>query len=511
VTALGGKAVTALASPTVELARARGLAARSGIAWVDLDDERVDARAVAKVPLELMARFVAFPYAIEDGTLKVALADPATGPLLAREVPVPLEFVVASRASIAALLDSLRHTRRRHGSLIAVASMAELGAEPEMALIKRAADVGATDLHFIPTEAGLSIRARIDGVLREIASVDDTASATAAISRLKVRARLDIAENRRAQEGRMRIVTDVGREFDVRLTIIPTIAGEGAAVRLLEHDARPPSLSEVGLSVEHQLELERVVNRRRGALLVTGPTGSGKSTTIHAALMDIAVPELDIVTVEDPVEYRFDGVYQIEVNPAIGITFESALRTILRTDPDIVAVGEMRDLDTASTTLKAALSGTFVLSTLHTFDAPAAITRLLDIGVEPYVIAATVNAVVAQRLVRRLCIYCRKRHPVTHVERVELGLGDGEHHLFSAEGCEQCDRGYRGLLGVQQLMVLDDDLRRLALERAPHAQILDAARARGMRTLLEDGAAKALAGLTTLDELRHAIAADTAL
>lgn len=251
--------MSAIASPTVELARARGLAARSGLVSVDLDDERIDPHAVAKMPLELMSRFLAFPYAMDDGTLRVALADPATGPLLAREVPMPLEFVVASRASIVALLDSLRHTRRRNGTLMAIASVAELGAEPETALIKRAADAGATDLHFIPTERGLSVRARIDGVLREIASFPDNAAAAAAVSRLKVRARLDIAETRRAQEGRMRLVTDVGREFDVRLTVIPTIAGEGAAVRLLEHDSRPPSLTEVGLSVEHQLELERVV------------------------------------------------------------------------------------------------------------------------------------------------------------------------------------------------------------------------------------------------------------
>lgn len=215
----------------------------------------------------------------------------------------------------------------------------------------------------------------------------------------------------------MRIATSSGREFDIRVTVIPTIAGEGAALRLLEHTARPPSLTEVGLSADLQLQLERLVNRRRGALLVTGPTGSGKSTTIYAALNDIADPSLDIVTVEDPVEYRFDGVYQVEVNPAIGVTFESTLRTFLRTDPDVIAVGEMRDLDTAAMTLKAALAGTFVLSTLHTYDAPGAITRLLDIGVEPYVTAATLTAVLAQRLVRRLCIYCRVRRPATTLER----------------------------------------------------------------------------------------------
>jgi len=502
--------VTAVAPASTELARARGLAARRRLPWVDLDGGGIDPRATAEIPLALMTRFLAVPYAFGENGLKVALADPAVGPLLATEMLVPLEFVVAPRASVTNLLDSLRQARRRPGSLIGIPLVPELGPEPELALLARAADAGATDLHFIPTEWGLSVRARVDGALREIGKIEGSDAATAAVSRLKVRGRLDIGEHRRAQEGRMRLVTGADREFDIRLTLIPTVAGEGAAARFLEHNAKPPSLSEVGMSVDHQLQLERIVNRRRGALLVTGPTGSGKSTTIHAALMDIAIPELDIVTVEDPVEYRFDGIYQIEINPAIGITFESALRTVLRTDPDVVAVGEMRDLVTASTTLKAALSGTFVLSTLHTFDAPAAVTRLLDIGVEPYVIAATVSAVVAQRLVRRLCIYCRERRPVTALERVELGLDDADHHLFDAQGCPLCNRGYRGLVGIHQLMVVDDDIRRLALERAPHAQLLDAARARGMKTLLEDGAAKALAGLTTLDELRHAIAEDGA-
>ncbi|MGH2884259.1 MAG: GspE/PulE family protein [Solirubrobacteraceae bacterium] len=498
--------MTSTAPAVAELARARTLAQRSQLPWVDLDAEPIDPEAVAQLPIGLMTRFIALPFAFAGQVLRVAIADPAASALVEREVTLPLEFVVAPRASILNLLDSLRQTRRT-GSLVALPSAGDLGTEPETALLVRAADAGATDLHYVPTEGGLSVRARVDGLLREIGLIP-SAGAPAAVSRLRVQSQLDISEHRRAQEGRMRITGSTGREFDVRITIIPTIAGEGVAMRLLEHTARPPSLTEVGLSPELQLQLERIVNQRRGAMIVTGPTGSGKSTTIYAALNDLATPELDIVTVEDPVEYRFDGVYQVEVNPVVGVTFESSLRTFLRTDPDVIVVGEMRDLPTASATLKAALSGTFVLSTLHTYDAPAAITRLVDIGVEPYVTAATVTAVLAQRLVRRLCIYCRERRPVTDLERAELGLADGEHHLFSARGCPQCDRGYRGQLGIHQLMIMNDELRRLALERAAHGTLRDAALTSGMRTLMDDGTAKALAGLTTLDEIKRIVSDD---
>jgi type IV pilus assembly protein PilB len=498
--------MTAVMPAAAELARARGLAQRSRLAWVDLDAEPIDPKAVTLLPVDLMTRFLAVPFAFADGVLRVAIADPAAADLVTRESAVPIDFVVAPRASIMNLLDSLRQTKRT-SSLVALPPATDLGAEPEMMFLVHAADAGATDLHYVPMESGLSVRARIDGVLREIGAIPDVL-AVAAISRLKVQSRLDISESRRSQEGRLQITSSTGREFDVRLTIIPTVAGEGAALRLLEHTAHPPSLTEVGLSPDLQLQLERIINQRRGALLVTGPTGSGKSTTIYAALNDLATPELDIVTVEDPVEYRFDGVYQVEINPIVGRTFESALRMILRSDPDVIAVGEMRDLATASTTLKAALSGTFVLSTLHTYDAPAAITRLLDVGVEPYVTAATVTAVLAQRLVRRLCIYCRERRPVTALERAELSLDDGEHFLFSAVGCPLCDRGYRGRLGVHQLMVMDDELRQLALEHAPHAQLREVARANGMQTLLDDGVTKALAGLTTLDELKRIVSGE---
>jgi type IV pilus assembly protein PilB len=500
--------MTAVTQRSSELARAQGLAARSDLPWIDLDAELVDPTASRALPLELMAGARAIAYGFEGHTLKVALADPRTRDMVERASEIPIDFVVASRAAITNLLGSLHQARRHSGTLVAVEGLTEQteGADGvESVFLRRAADAGATDLHFVPCEDGLRVRARIDGLLRQIGDVELAAS-PAAVSRLKVLSRLDVSEHRRSQEGRMTITTASGRLFDVRVTTLPTVTGEGAALRILERTRQPPTLSEIGLSDALQLSLERVLNRRRGALLVTGPTGSGKSTTIYAALADISGPDVNVVTVEDPVEYRLDGVYQIEVNPNIDVTFESALRSILRSDPDVVAVGEMRDRVTATTTLKAALSGAFVLSTLHTRDAPSAVTRLLDMGVEPYVTAATVAAVIAQRLVRRLCVHCREQYPATPAEALDLALPDDDSMLFRAVGCAECDRGYRGQIGLHQLMLVDEDLTRLTIARASYDETVDAAVRAGMRTLWDDGLDKALAGLTSVDELRRALA-----
>ena len=490
-----------------ELARARGLAERSDLPWIDLDAEPIDPTASKALPLALMAEALAIPYAFDGRTLKVALADPRTREMIAEATEGPVEFAIASRAAVGNLIGSLRQARKHSGTLVAVDRLSEQDDGPdgvESGFLRRAADAGATDLHFVPCEDGLMVRARIDGVLRQIGHVDP-AIGPAAMQRLKVLSRLDVSENRRSQEGRMTLTTPSDRLFDVRITTLPTVTGEGAALRILERTSQPPTLTEIGLSDELQLSLEHVLNKRRGALLVTGPTGSGKSTTIYAALADIASPEVNVVTVEDPVEYRLDGVYQLEVNPHIDLTFESALRSILRSDPDVVAVGEMRDLPTATTTLKTALTGSFVLSTLHTRDAPSAVTRLLDMGVEPYVTAATVSAVMAQRLVRRLCIHCREQYYATPGEAAELELSEADAVLFRGRGCGHCDRGYRGQIGLHQLMLVDDDLAAIILDRGSYEEVAKAATAAGMRTLWDDGLEKALAGLTSVDELRRAL------
>ena len=332
-----------------ELARARGLAERTALPWVDLDAEPIDPRAIAEVPYELLRATLAVPYGI-DGGLKIAIADPAARHRISEHLAQPIEYAVAPRAAVMNLLGSIQQTRRSSGWLIAVGDDDPEDGDPETVLLKRAAEAGAIDVHFVPCESGLFVRARIDGVLREIGHIPSSA-AQPAIARLKAQSRLDVGEHRRSQEGRLNIVSAGGRDFDVRVTVLPTIAGEGVALRILERMSRPPTLTEIGLSSDVQLQLERIVNDRRGALLVTGPTGSGKSTTIFAALADLVRPDLNVVTVEDPVEDRLDCAYQIEINPDVGVSFESALRSILRTNPDVVAVGEMRDLATASTTL----------------------------------------------------------------------------------------------------------------------------------------------------------------
>ena len=500
--------MTATAQRASELARARGLADRGGLAWVDLDREKVDPVATEALPLELMATALAVPYAFDGSKLKVALADPATRHLVEHAVAADIEFVVASRAAVTNLVGSLRSTRRSAVSLLAVEAVPDDGDEAgdvESFFLVRAVEAGASDLHFVPCKDGLRVRARIDGVLRQIGEIP-LATAPGAIARLKVRSKVDVSDHRRSQEGRIRLEVPSGGVFDVRVTTLPTVMGEGAALRILERTTQPPTLTEIGLSDHIQLVLERVLNAQRGALLVTGPTGSGKSTTIYAALSDIARPGVNVITVEDPVEYRLDGIYQIEVDPHVDLTFDSALRSILRSDPDIVEVGEMRDLVTATTTLRAALTGSFVLSTLHTTDAPSAVTRLLDMGVEPYVTATTVTAVIAQRLVRRLCVYCREHYIATPAEAADLGLADEEGLvLFRAAGCERCDRGYRGRVGVHQLMVVDDDVRRVILTRGTYEEIAAAAATAGMRSLWDDGLQKALAGLTSVEELRRVL------
>jgi type IV pilus assembly protein PilB len=490
-----------------ELARARGLAERSDLPWIDLDALTLDPAATDALSLELMASARAIPYAFDGQTLKVALADPQTSGRVEQAAPGPVEFVIASRAAVTNVIGSLRQARRHTGSLLAVerpSDDARQGNDGEQVFLHRAAEAGASDLHFVPREDGLDVAARIDGVLRQIGHIA-AAATTATMSRLKVQAHLDVAEHRRLQEGRMTLTTPSDRHFDVRVSMLPTVSGEGAALRILERTVKPPTLTEIGLSDDLQLELERVLNTRRGALLVTGPTGSGKSTTIYAALGDIISPEVNVVMVEDPVEYRLPGAYQLEVDPHVDLTFESALRAMLRSDPDVVAVGEMRDHLTATATLKAALTGCFVLSTLHTRDAPSAVTRLIEMGVEPYVTAATLTAVIAQRLARRLCVHCREHYRPSPAEAGELNLDKDDRVLFRAHGCARCDRGYRGLIGLHQVMLVDQELRRLILGRASYDEIAGAAEASGMKTLWEDGLTKALAGLTSVEELRRTL------
>ncbi len=374
-------------------------------------------------------------------------------------------------------------------------------------ILLRADAENASDVHLVPYEDGLLVRLRIDGVVRDVQTVP-AAQTAGVLARVKIIAKLDIAEQRKPQDGRFSITLG-GRDLDIRVAILPSVQGEGAVLRMLSSDPSAPTLTELGLEKAMQMQLEEIVQRGMGALLVTGPTGSGKSTTLHAVLADAARPDINVITVEDPVEYRLPRAFQIQVNPRIGVTFASALRSVLRSDPDVIMIGEIRDEETAQIAASAALTGHFVLSTLHTNDAPTALSRLNEMGVEPFVTGSAVTAVLAQRLVRRLCVECREEHVVDAAQLVELGFPadtamDGR-TLYRRRGCDACSRGYRGRVGVFQLMVMDDDLRRLTIADAPTADLERVALAHGMRTLWDDGLTKVTSGLTSIEELHRVV------
>jgi type IV pilus assembly protein PilB len=331
----------------------------------------------------------------------------------------------------------------------------------------------------------------------------------AVTTRLKVLAKLDIAERRKPQDGRISLSAKAaGRTLDIRVAVLPTVEGEGIVMRLLDKSKRPPTLEELGLSDDMRAQLEEIVLKPTGALLVTGPTGSGKSTTLYASLAEINRPEINIITVEDPVEYRLAGLNQVQVNPRAGLTFASALRSILRSDPDVVMVGEIRDVETAKMAIEAALTGHFVLSTLHTNDAPAALTRLNEMGVEPFLTGAAVTAVLAQRLARKLCTHCCEMYIPTREELLnarfspdQVAAADGV-SLYRKRGCPRCNQsGYKGRIGIYQLMVMNEELGALAARHASREELEREAMESGMKTLWDDGLARAASGMTSLEEL----------
>jgi type IV pilus assembly protein PilB len=329
------------------------------------------------------------------------------------------------------------------------------------------------------------------------------------VTRLKVLAKLDIAERRKPQDGRISLnAAAAGRLLDIRVATLPTVEGESVVMRLLDKSKKAPTLEELGLSEEMRLKLSEIIKRPTGALLVTGPTGSGKSTTLYAALTQIHNPEINIITVEDPVEYRLSGVNQVQINQRAGLTFAAALRSILRSDPDVVMVGEIRDGETAKISIEAALTGHFVLSTLHTNDAPQAITRLNEMGVEPFLVGAAVSAVLAQRLARKLCTHCCEMYTPSVDELLKARVSpdiaaaaDGM-AFYRKRGCPRCNQtGYKGRIGIYQLLTMSEQLESLAVTKATREDIERAAIEEGMRTLWDDGLAKVASGLTSIEEL----------
>jgi len=369
-------------------------------------------------------------------------------------------------------------------------------------IISRAIEKRASDIHIEPFERDLKVRYRIDGVLYDVESPPKKLKA-AVISRIKIMARLNIAERRVPQDGRIKMRV-LGRDIDLRVSTLPTMYGESVVMRILDKsNTQIYDLEKLGFSSLMLDRFKDLIARPHGIILVTGPTGSGKTTTLYAALTRINLPDKKIITIEDPVEYQINGINQIHVNPTIGLTFAAGLRSIVRQDPDVIMVGEIRDLETAEIAIRAALTGHLVFSTLHTNDAPSAIARLVDMGAEDYLLASSILGVLAQRLVRVICPSCKVKADVEAEHLAEIGFSPGTSvPLFEGRGCKECaDTGFLGRMGVYELMLMDDDIRRLTITSADSTQLRKVASKNGMVTLREDGFQKVAQGLTTISEV----------
>jgi len=508
---------------------ARILASRYRLPYVDLALVTVDTEAVGLIPMHVLERVGALPYALDGDRLQIAIADPQnvqTIDELRLATRHQLDLGVAARDSIIGELQRISRRSEAYAVSEAIedtsAALVEVESDLEAedgvsdgplvrlvnSVIFQAAEDGASDIHFEPQEDCLLVRFRTDGVLHEVQRIPKRLTA-GVTTRLKVLAKLDIAERRKPQDGRISLnASAAGRTLDVRVASLPTVEGEAIVMRLLDKSKRAPTLTEIGLSDEMRERILAIVDRPTGALLVTGPTGTGKSTTLYAALQHISRPEINVITVEDPVEYRMPGINQVQINLRAGLTFAAALRSILRSDPDVVMVGEIRDAETAKISIEAALTGHFVLSTLHTNDAPGVLTRLNEMGVEPFLTGAAISAVLAQRLARQLCTHCCELYTPTADDLIKHNVSpdvaaslDGS-GLYRKRGCPRCAQtGYRGRIGIFQLLMMSATLEELAARKASRDEIERAAMEGGMRTLWDDGMAKVAAGLTSIEEL----------
>jgi type IV pilus assembly protein PilB len=512
---------------------ARTLAEQYHLPLVDLAVEGVDGEACKEIPVAVLERVCAIPFAFDGQRLRVAVTDPQNVQGLDElrlATRHPVEFSVAAREDV---LTEIRRLTRASEALNAVLvedaiAIAEAEAEEDLevddgisdaplvrlvnALIFQAAEDGASDVHFEPQGDELIVRYRIDGVLH-IAERVPLRLAPGVITRLKVLSRLDIAERRKPQDGRISLnAKAAGRLLDIRVATLPTVEGESVTMRLLDKSQSAPTLEQLGLSDRMRDRMIEIIRRPTGALLVTGPTGAGKSTTLYAVLAQTSKPEINVITVEDPVEYRLRGASQVQINPRAGLTFANALRSILRSDPDVVMVGEIRDGETARISIEAALTGHFVLSTMHTNDAPGAITRLNEMGVEPFVTGAAMTAVLAQRLARKLCQHCAEPYAASTDDFIALRVDPEEaagldgSPLYRKKGCARCaNTGYRGRVGVFQLLTMNDELEQLTAQKATRDELEHAAERAGMRSLWDDGIQKVIAGLTSVDELARVV------
>jgi general secretion pathway protein E len=535
----GGKPITDL---VVDLGYAREdaflekLAEAMGLPFMRLNDTTIDKGALEKLPTKAVFQYNVIPVATENGALRVATHDPFMPGLIDA---LRLASGLKVRLALSTSSDIAKSAKKFYGvgaetldrmiadNRIEVAieedlnkDLSELDQEASIVkfvnqIIWEAHKERSTDIHLEPQEADLRIRYRVDGVLHQTPVPPQLKRFQAAIiSRIKVMANMDIAEKRLPQDGRISLRIQ-GEEIDVRVSTMPTVYGESVSLRLLMRSSGLLGLDRLGLAEQDVKLLTKLINKPHGILLNTGPTGSGKSTSLYAWLHTINSVDLRILTVEDPIEYEMSGVNQIQIRPEIGLTFAVGLRHILRQDPDVIMVGEVRDKETAEIAIRAALTGHLVFSTLHTNDSAGAITRLTDMGIEPFLIASSVEGIVAQRLVRRLCPTCKKpAHVDTHfletagfpMHRLKEGT------ICEAAGCEECrNTGFRGRTGIYEILPITDHVRPLIVARASSSTIKQEAIKRGMRTLREDGWTKVLTGVTTVEEVLRVSEEDEAL
>jgi type II secretion system protein E len=499
------------------------LAREAGLPLVQIVERNLDPKVVGLIPTELAFRHHALPLQATPITLRVAVADPfniTAADDIRLVTGRDVELVFADPREIRRLVEE-HYTRRMIADTteddvqVLDESDHEIGDLERMAkeatvvklvnlILRQAVQERASDVHVEPFEKGVQVRYRIDGILHEVPSPPKRLQ-SAIISRLKIMANLDIAERRKPQDGRIK-TRIAGREIDIRLSTVPTLYGESVVLRLLDRSAMDYSLTDIGMLPETLRYIEQLITLPHGMILATGPTGSGKTTSLYASLRAAYSSEKKILTIEDPIEYQLHGVNQIQVHPQIGLTFATGLRAILRQDPDVVMVGEIRDTETAEIAVHSALTGHLVFSTLHTNDAASAVTRLLEMGIEPYLVASSVEAVLAQRLVRTICQHCKE--PRRDMETLLTKFTGGEFPissqdtLYTGRGCDQCKQsGYRGRTGIYELLVMSNALRPLVMERAPASTIRTVACQQGMRTLREDGWRKVQQGATTVEEV----------
>jgi type IV pilus assembly protein PilB len=513
-------------------------AAHFGAEVVNLGEVKIADDVIATIPRHVARKYRVVPVYKHENSLTVAIADPSdldTMDSLKHLVEAELDFRVASDSEIEAALtkyygergggmiadprlqETIEELTREHVEVEAAAAGdgAVVAADAPLiklvnSLITDAFKLRASDIHLEPMPQKFRVRYRIDGMLHEMKAPPKRLQ-PAIISRLKIQSNMSISEHRIPQDGR--IQTSVGGKLiDLRVSCLPTNHGESIVMRILDKEGLRLGLPELGFFTDDQQTFERLIGLPDGILLVTGPTGSGKTTTLYSCLHFINRPDRKIITVEDPVEYLLAGINQVQVNETVGLTFSAALRSILRQAPNVIMIGEIRDLETASIAINASLTGHLVFSTLHTNDAPSAVTRLIDIGVKPFLVASSTRALMAQRLVRKVCKQCAAPYKPTDQEMRALGLEASQlqsANFLMGKGCGNCSNtGFRGRFGIFEIFVIDDDARKLIYEKVPSSVLRNRAREMGMRTLREDGIRKVVGGLTTPEEVIRATVGD---